>query len=90
MDNQFESIQLRRVIKNEISLNVEEEKIKERVKRRKPWERSKLFGRRIATFAVNLLFLVGGWVLIILINFYSTQITDYFSKYRFISTLVRN
>lgn len=87
MNNGYDSRQLRSVIKNEIKLNVDEDIIKELVKKRKRFEKTKLFIRRIVTFSINVVFLLGGWALIILINLYETEIQDFVNRYSLLKNI---
>lgn len=78
MDNNYDSIQLKGVILNEIKLNLDEEDIKETIKRRKRVEKTKLFIRRIITFSINIVFLVAGWAAIVTVNLNDNLIQKYF------------
>lgn len=69
---------------NEIKLNIEEEKIKDIIKRRKRLEKTKLFFRRIITFAINVVFLLLGWGSIVAVNLYNTEITTFFNNYKWL------
>lgn len=78
----YDVFQLKSQTKNEIKLFLDEEKTKEIIKNRKRLEKTKLLVRRLITFTVNILFLFGGWILIIIININEEAIMDYFRNYR--------
>jgi len=61
-------------------LNLDEEVIKNTIKKRKRIEKTKLFIRRIITFGINFFILIGGWILIASINLYDTEIQNWFKK----------
>ena len=87
MDTGYEANQLKRINKNEIKLSLDEEKIKEIIKARKRLEKTKLLVRRVITFAINIVFLVIGWVLIFMINLYDDSIQDFLKHYRLLNKI---
>jgi hypothetical protein len=74
MDNGFDSRELQGVIRNELKINLDEEVIKELIKKRKRLEKTALFIRRIVTFSLNIIILMGGWVAIVFVNLYENEI----------------
>ena len=65
MDTSFDSKQLKKVVLNEVKLNMDEEKIKELVAKRLKIEKTSLFIRRLITFTLNIGILCAGWVFIV-------------------------
>ena len=74
INNNFEYRQLRSAVTTELKLIMDEDTIKEIVKKRKRLEKTKLFIRRVITLLMNLVVLFTGWILILLINYYDEQI----------------
>lgn len=72
---------MKNAVRLELKLNLDEDKIKETIKKRKSLEQSKLLVRRIITFVVNLIVLFSGWALIVLVNVYDVTIQNYFKQY---------
>ena len=68
MENKHEAHQLKQIVRNEIKLNLDEDKIREEIKKRKRNVKINLFILRSFTLIINLAFLVGCWVLILLVN----------------------
>ena len=74
INNNYETSQLKRAIQMELKLNMDEVKIKDVVRKRKAFEKSKLFIRRTITLLINVIVLLIGWGLIIAINYYDDTI----------------
>ncbi len=61
-------------MKNELLISIKEDIIKDKIKNRSKFETSKLFIRRIITFAISIAILMIGWALIILVNINDNKI----------------
>jgi hypothetical protein len=62
----------------ELKLTIDEDKIKEIVKKRKRIEKTKLCIRRAITLMINIVVLLIGWSQIIIIHYYDDEISNYF------------
>ena len=70
INNNYESRQLQNAIATEMKIIMDEDRIKEVIKKRKNIEKTKLFIRRTITLLINVFLLCIAWGLIILINYY--------------------
>jgi hypothetical protein len=55
-------------------VNIDEERIREKIEQRSNFEKSKLFARRTTTFIINCVLLLMGWTGIIMISIYDKKI----------------
>ena len=80
INNSYESFQMRNALRLEFKLKLDEDKIKELIKDRKSFEKTKLLIRRISTLSLTIVILLLGWALILIVNIYESNIQDYFKK----------
>lgn len=71
---------MRNALRLEFKLKLDEDKIKELIKDRKSFEKTKLLIRRISTLSLTIVILLLGWALILIVNIYESNIQDYFKK----------
>lgn len=71
---------MRNALRLEFKLKLDEDKIKELIKDRKSFEKTKLLIRRVSTLSLTIFILLIGWALILIVNIYETDISNYFKK----------
>lgn len=75
-----DAINMRSQIKNNITLRMKEDKIKEEVAKRTLAEKRALKIRRIITMILSLVVIVAGWVAIVVLAIYTETITSYITE----------
>lgn len=74
IDSRGDRADLRSILRNEMTTAVEEDKIKEVIKKRTKEDNLIIYGKRAALILLNLFILIVGWGCIILANYFSTDI----------------